>query len=119
MDRKKLKEMICKEEEFNIENFYNKLSKVIKKGVEKSTDITQPGASQLVVVIEELSELQKEICKSLRNKTDIFGITEELADVYITLEYIKEIYNINTDELRSIMKIKIDKFEEQLDKNDK
>ena len=40
---------------------------------------------QVIVAIEELSELQKELCKFLRdNKTD--NIAEEIADVEIMLE---------------------------------
>jgi hypothetical protein len=41
--------------------------------------------NQIIVAIEELSELQKELCKFLRdNKTD--NIAEEIADVEIMLE---------------------------------
>ena len=40
---------------------------------------------QIIVAIEELSELQKELCKFLRdNKTD--NIAKEIADVEIMLE---------------------------------
>ena len=41
---------------------------------------------QRVVAIEELSELQKELCKSLRGQTDMQHIAEEIADVQIMLE---------------------------------
>ena len=41
---------------------------------------------QRVVAIEELSELQKELCKSLRGQTDRQHIAEEIADVQIMLE---------------------------------
>ena len=48
--------------------------------------------AQLIVAIEELSELQKEICKYLRNKEQLYlvkGLVEEIADVEIMLEQIK------------------------------
>ena len=51
--------------------------------------------SQKIMVIEEMSELTKELCKELRNRGDVDHIAEELADVEITLAQIKMIYNIH------------------------
>ncbi len=51
--------------------------------------------SQKIMVIEEMSELTKELCKELRNRGDIEHIADELADVEITLAQIKMIYNIH------------------------
>lgn len=41
--------------------------------------------SQMIVAIEELSELTKEITKYLRDKGDINHISEEMADVKIVI----------------------------------
>lgn len=49
----------------------------------------------LVVAMEELSELQKEISKALRDKADINHITEEIADVEIVIEKLKKQFNIS------------------------
>ena len=51
--------------------------------------------SQKIMVIEEASELVKELCKELRGRGDIEHIADELADVEITLAQIKKIYNIH------------------------
>lgn len=51
--------------------------------------------SQKIMVIEEMSELTKELCKELRDRGDIGHIAEELADVEITLAQIKMIYGIH------------------------
>ena len=51
--------------------------------------------SQKIMVVEEMSELTKELCKELRNRGDISHIAEELADVEITLAQLKIIYNIH------------------------
>lgn len=51
--------------------------------------------SQKIMVIEEMSELTKELCKDLRDRGNIEDIADELADVEITLAQIKEIYNIH------------------------
>lgn len=44
--------------------------------------------NQIIVAIEELSELGKELCKLLRNKNNEEELIEELADVEIMLEQI-------------------------------
>lgn len=51
--------------------------------------------SQKVMVIEEMSELTKELCKELRNRGNVENIADELADVEITLAQLKMIYNIH------------------------
>ena len=52
--------------------------------------------NQIIVSIEELSELQKELCKYLRDKTNIRNISEEIADVEIMLEQLKLIFENET-----------------------
>lgn len=52
--------------------------------------------NQIIVAIEELSELQKELCKYLRDKTNIRNISEEIADVEIMLEQLKLIFENET-----------------------
>lgn len=51
--------------------------------------------SQKVMVIEEMSELTKELCKDLRDRGNVENIADELADVEITLAQLKMIYNIH------------------------
>lgn len=53
------------------------------------------GQTQMIVAVEELSELQKEICKASRGKNNKEGIIEEMADVYIMLEQMKLYYGID------------------------
>lgn len=48
---------------------------------------------QMVVAVEELSELQKELCKSLRQEPDVQHIAEEIADVQIMLEQMMMLYD--------------------------
>lgn len=72
-----------------------------KQMIEKFGDL------QLVIACEELSELQKEICKHLRNKGDITHIKEEMADVQLMLDEMKVFFNISQDELYRIKRKKI------------
>lgn len=55
------------------------------------------GWLQKIVAIEEMSELQKELCKNLRGRLGVYAIAEEIADVEIMLEQMKLLFNIEND----------------------
>lgn len=61
------------------------------------------------IAVEELSELQKEICKDLRGFDRREEIKEEVADVYICLQLLKEIYNFDDEELEEEYKRKMNR----------
>lgn len=49
--------------------------------------------AQILMVLEEMAELQKELCKYLRNgESDDCRIAEELADVEIMLDQMKLLF---------------------------
>jgi len=48
--------------------------------------------NQKFVAIEELSEVQKELCKDLRGKLDEYHMSEEIADAYIMLYQLGMMY---------------------------
>ena len=50
--------------------------------------------AQLKMVLEEMSELQKEICKFWRGKNNREQIAEEVADVEIMLEQVRMMFQI-------------------------
>lgn len=52
---------------------------------------------QIIIAIEELSELQKELCKLLRHESDGYHLMEEIADVEIVLEQLKLIFKDHSD----------------------
>jgi len=70
---------------------------------------------QKTVCIEELSELQKEICKDLRGKGDIEHITEELADVLIICSELAHIYKIDEENLNKWIEYKINRTKKMLE----
>ena len=49
---------------------------------------------QIIVAMEELSELTKELCKAQRGAQNRDHIAEEIADVEIMLEQLQLIYNV-------------------------
>ena len=63
--------------------------------------------NQITVAIEELSELQKELCKVLRGNMNIENVVEEIADVEIMIEQLRIMFNSDRD----IEKVKAQKIE--------
>lgn len=70
---------------------------------------------QLDMVVEEMSELTKEICKKKRGKDNRVEIIEEIADVYIMLEQLKIICNISQKEIQNIAEVKVKRLNERLE----
>ena len=76
--------------------------------------------AQLLMVFEEMSELQLAICKSTRlsnPQTDAqkkLAIIDEIADVYIMLGQLLEIYNIYEMEVEHKVIVKISRLESRL-----
>lgn len=72
---------------------------------------------QIIKAIEEMSELQKELCKKLLGKSDRDSLVEEIADVQIMLDQLKIIVSVDgliQIELRTIMQNKIDRTIERM-----
>lgn len=74
---------------------------------------------QMLQVIEEMSELTKEILKNInRNKDNVDELVEETADVEIMLEQLKLCYNI-TDRVEKYKTEKLKKIDQRLDEWEK
>lgn len=69
---------------------------------------------QIVMVFEEMSELQKELCKYLRGKYSPASVAEEIADVEIMLEQMKMLFCC-ADEVRNERRRKVERLKERLD----
>lgn len=71
---------------------------------------------QIIVAIEELSELQKELCKMLRNGNadNIEHIKEEIADVSIMLDQLVYYFKIDKEDLLKIQTEKLNRTKERL-----
>lgn len=71
---------------------------------------------QKQVAIEEMAELTKEICKDFRGKDNREQIIEEIVDVYIVLEQLLIMYDINATEFSEMRFNKITRLRERLEK---
>ena len=70
--------------------------------------------AQLLMVLEEMSELQKEILKHVnRGKDNIDEIIDETADVEIMLEQLKYIFDIH-QAVKDRIPVKLDKVNARL-----
>ena len=66
--------------------------------------------AQTKMVLEEMAELQKEICKNWRGQSNEESIAEEIADVEIVLDQLKMIYGVagkvHAHRIRKIKRLK-------------
>ena len=70
--------------------------------------------SQLLMVLEEMSELQKEILKNMnRHKDNVKEIAEETADVLIMMERLIYIYKIE-DLVAQQAELKVNRLKQYL-----
>ena len=70
--------------------------------------------AQLLMVLEEMSELQKEVCKDFRGKPNLDAIADECADVEIMLDQLKMIYGIEKH-VKTHREYKIDRLAKRLE----
>jgi len=81
-----------------------KRDEIYKKAID-----TFGSVGQAHMLLEEIAELQKEICKDLRNGTTEQSkarVIDEIADVEIMLEQMKIVYNIDPNVFMSRKRFK-------------
>ena len=66
--------------------------------------------NEKICLIEELSELTKEITKDFREKGHKKNVIEELADCYICMRNIEVIYDIDDDDVQAAINQKIGRY---------
>ena len=88
---------------------YSDESKVLQRALD-----TYGSLPQIVMVFEEMSELQKELCKYLRGKYSPANIAEEIADVEVMLEQMKMLFCC-ADDVRDGRRRKVARLKKRLD----
>jgi len=70
---------------------------------------------QILKAIEEMTELQKELCKSVisDDNNNIDNITEEMADVEVMLNQLKIIFE-NHQEVKKVINTKIERTKKRV-----
>lgn len=87
--------------------------------IEKIMKITELSdyRTEMIVATEELAELQKAICKILRNPEDekwLENLHEEIVDVLVVVKILIYYFNINISEIHVGTHRKLDRTLEQL-----
>jgi hypothetical protein len=85
-----------------------------KKDIYNKAKATWGIDAQVTKAIEELSELQKELCKFLLEDGNMAHIAEEMADVKIMVEQLELILECK-DKVKEFKKAKIQRLSDRLD----
>lgn len=112
---------LCMEAADALENLDAQLDACISEDINKTREneillsaLTKWGAGmQTVMVFEEMAELQKELCKSLRGKDNRGYIAEEIADVRIMLDQMVILHDCAED-VNVWRKVKLGRLEKRL-----
>ena len=106
-----------------LENLDAQLDACVAEDINKTREneillsaLTKWGAGmQTVMVFEEMAELQKELCKSLRGKDNRGYIAEEIADVRIMLDQMVILHDCaeDVDTWRKVKLGRLDKMVEE------
>jgi len=75
---------------------------IIKNAIQKYGE-----KAQTIVAMEEMSELIKECSKAYRGELNRKNMIEEIADVLIMIDQLKEIYNLTDYDINDIINMKL------------
>ena len=115
---------LCMEAAEALENLDAQLDVCIQGDINKTREneillsaLTKWGAGmQTVMVFEEMAELQKELCKSLRGKDNRGYIAEEIADVRLMLDQMVILHDCAED-VDTWRKVKLGRLDKMVEKN--
>ena len=85
-----------------------------ERDIMRAAIVTYGDDAQEKMLLEEMAELQKEICKAWRGKDNSDCIADEIADVEIMLWQMKNIFGIE-DNVRKFRKKKLVRLERRLE----
>lgn len=108
----------------NLNAFINEYRKHVNNPMPKSeqTDILKKsieynGAeTELVIIMEELSELIQQVSKRYRGENYTMHLLEEMADVYICLDELKLMIDITDDDIEAAMSVKFERIKDSIQK---
>lgn len=69
---------------------------------------------QATICMEECAELIQCISKEIRGKSNIDHLTEEMADVCICIEVLKQIYGISDEQMQTWIDLKQKRIEDRM-----
>ena len=113
MDQKELKKRL-KDPKISKALDKKKSKSIIKEAIKQRKKFKFPEDSiNLVMTMEELSECSQELSKFVRGKGDKQHLTEEIADVLISLDYVNEVVGIDSKEIEKMKAVKLKRQDER------
>lgn len=94
---------------------HTKLLDNLNTGINDTKSINAKGNMNCLIAVEELAELQVEILEYLVNNGNKLGITEELGDVSIGTDYVKQILGISEQDVDKAVDIKLERERQRLE----
>lgn len=70
-------------------------------------NLNKEGTLNLIIVMEEFSELIQQVSKYIRGKDNHYELLEEVADGYLCLEYIKDLCGLSDVEINKAINVKL------------
>lgn len=101
------KQFECSKSTLNKEYMHSVIEETIDA---LSTDSNPRGHENLIIVMEELAELSQQVSKTLRGQEDRMHLLEELADVYIGNEFVKNVCGFSDDEIAKAINVKLNRL---------
>lgn len=113
MDQKKFKKKMNNEEILPITN--DELQATINESFSTFGKQEMPkGAYNVVIAMEECAECIQQSSKFVRGQMDRDHLLEEVADVFIAMEYVKKAANFTEDEIKKAMRIKLNEINKKM-----
>lgn len=71
-----------------------------------------PWKLKCTIAMEEFAELQQQVSKQIRGYGDYIGLLEEIADVYICLNFLESIFSVKPEDVRKAIDVKLQRERE-------
>ena len=123
MDRKKFKKRMKKlsnNEDFN-HDLKTIMNNILCESLDRDNNLVFYSQNSLkgddlhiVIAMEEMAELTKELSKALRRNPDEDGLLEEIADVLICIGYISKIFEFDDQDIKKALYVKLKNIEEHI-----
>lgn len=106
-----------KDKKLNKEKIFTEAERRLIRQEFSYIDIENDFLSNYLKAIEELGELQQAILKFLETKSIDINLIEEISDVEIMLEQLKDLLNIDKSDIEYIKDIKYERQKDRVTNN--
>ena len=95
--------------DLSVDQLIDKANKIYDKQFDCINDLDKFKNRWSIISMEEMAECQQAISKQLRGKGNDLNLSEEIADVIFSCFVLTKIYNIDIDDIKKIINIKMNR----------